>query len=228
MTYDLSKTAGILLAAGNSQRMGTNKMLLTLCGKTALEWSVKAMIDAGIKTLTVTVSQATLPTVNALAQTYAGVHIAPVFGGETRAMSVLNALRSVPLCRTVVIHDGARCLITPDAIRESVRLADEHGSAIAMTPARDTIRSTVTHKSIKREEHVLIQTPQTFAYDAILKAYEAAFSEGGTIQDQDDCAVYRRSGHEPCYFDAGILNQKLTYPSDIPFFAAILNERNKQ
>ena len=223
---NLSNTTAILLAAGNSERMGTNKMLLELCSKTAIEWSIRALVSAGIRSIIVTVSDATCPVVQSLSNTYCDVDIKTVFGGKTRAMSVLNALRVCPPCEIVIIHDAARCLVTPKIISASVRLACEHGCAIAMAPARDTIRSLYTHDIINREEYALIQTPQTFRYDTILKAYEAANLLDGTIQNQDDCAVYQRYGQEPYYFDEGILNQKLTYPSDILFFSAVLKERS--
>ncbi len=218
---------GILLAAGNSVRMGYNKLLMSIADQTPLMLSAEAMLESGLDRLFITVGQETRSFVDMLIKKFPEKDITPVPGGSTRAMSVLYALRMCSNCNVVVIHDAARCLVTSEIIKESIRLAKLHGSAIAMTQARDTIRSTATHKSINREEHVLIQTPQTFLYNDIIAAYEAAYVSNDVIQDQDDCAIYARFGFTPYYFEAGILNQKLTFPGDIPFFTAALNARKE-
>ena len=115
------------------------------------------------------------------------------------------------------IHDAARCLVPPAVIDAAVCGAREHGCGVAAIPMRDTVRD-AKGTLLPRETLFLMQTPQAFDFARILAAYEAA--EAGGFQATDDCAVYAAAGYALHFTEGSIMNQKLTYRQDLPFFRA--------
>ena len=180
------KVTGILLAAGASRRMGRDKLIISLDGRTVLRRSAEALLNAGVTDIIIAVSDATRQEAEALCAQYG---LRTVNGGETRGDSVYNALRAAD-CDIALIHDGARCLVSEEIIRDSIRCAAEFV--------------------------MLAQTPQSFKYDRIMKAYRQAKDDG--VQATDDCALYKRLYGSVHYSLGGVINQKLTTEEDIELF----------
>ena len=107
------KVTGILLAAGASRRMGRDKLIISLGGRTVLRRSAEALLNAGVTDIIISVSDATRQEAEALCAQYG---LRAVNGGETRGDSVYNALRAAD-CDIALIHDGARCLVSEERIR---------------------------------------------------------------------------------------------------------------
>jgi len=210
------KIAAALLAAGSSCRMGCDKMTMRLSGaKTTLELSAEALMRAGVSDIVIAASDATREEAERLAAKH-GLRVAQ--GGATRGESVYNAL-CVMRCDIAVIHDGARCLVSPGVILDSIATAASCGSGIAALPARDAMRAG-DGSMIDRTGAMLIQTPQSFSYERIWRAYCAAKEEG--FSAVDDGAVYERLWGAPSFSRGSLQNQKLTYGDDVGFFAAAL------
>lgn len=112
------KVTGILLAAGASRRMGRDKLIISLDGRTVLRRSAEALLNAGVTDIIIAVSDATRQEAEALCAQYG---LRTVNGGETRGDSVYNALRAAD-CDIALIHDGARCLVSEEIIRDSIRV----------------------------------------------------------------------------------------------------------
>ena len=111
------KVTGILLAAGASRRMGRDKLIISLGGRTVLRRSAEALLNGGVTDIIIAVSDATRQEAEALCAQYG---IRTVNGGETRGDSVYNALKAAD-CDIALIHDGARCLVSEEIIRDSIR-----------------------------------------------------------------------------------------------------------
>ena len=216
-------TTAILLAAGSSVRMGTNKMLLDINGKTPPELCYEQLVASCVDEIIITASKDTYDYLKGFKSSKSTTVI---MGGQTRSHSVFNALKVCGGdCDTVVIHDAARCLVTDDIINKSITLAKQYGSAIASTKIRDTVRNKNTDNSINREDYLLMQTPQSFDYKKIMTAYmKLDLSSANT----DDCEYYKQAGFTPYYFDAGFSNQKLTFMEDTELFCAILKQRENK
>ncbi len=218
------KTAFILLAAGSSTRMGTNKLALSIGGVTPIErcFGMVCQSSFAVSSVCFTVSDLTRKAVDKICKgstlpcpTYS------VMGGKTRGESVYNALLSLPAdTDIVVIHDSARCLVSVDSIDKSIQSAIDTGSGIVGTMARDTIRKT-SGELLDRNELFITQTPQTFRYREILEAYKKDAQNG--FVETDDCAVYEKAGHKATLVMGDIMNQKLTCKEDVPFFNAAVN-----
>ena len=156
---------------------------------------------------------------------------AVVPGGEHRQDSVRSGLSAIPSASDiVVIHDGARPLITEPIISASIEAARMDGAAIAAVPVIDTIKSSEDGRfiagTLDREKLHAVQTPQTFAREVILAAYDRAYAEGyiGT----DDASLVERMG-KPVRIVAGSYeNIKVTTPADVGHAEAILARRSSE
>ncbi|OQB25485.1 MAG: Bifunctional enzyme IspD/IspF [Firmicutes bacterium ADurb.Bin182] len=207
--------AGILLCAGSSERMGKNKLLQRIGGKTVMEMSFNALASAGLSKIIIAVSEVTADEAERL-QNFANTDVTIINGGSTRGKSVYAALKQAKGADIAVIHDAARCLADKELILNCIESAQAFGSGIAAIPARDTLRYSDGRGCVDREGLLLMQTPQAFAYERIMKAYEKAESNG--TDATDDCALYESMGYKPCYVTGSIANQKLTVPGDMTFF----------
>lgn len=150
-------------------------------------------------------------------------------GGATRAASVANGLRELRRAGAVdddwvLVHDAARCLITPALIDRLIDACgrDEVGGLLAH-PLADTLKigengrvaSTVT-----RAEKWQAQTPQMFRLGMLRQALEAA-GDGVT----DESSAIEAMGLRPLLVEAGAQNFKVTYPEDFAMAEAVLRGR---
>lgn len=207
----MSGVVGILLCAGGSTRMGFDKLLTPIAGKTAIERSLAALISGGADEIVFAVSPSTRAFVEGLS---CPVPHAIVEGGQTRAESVKHALDSIEAADIVAIHDAARCMVSPETVRESIESARAFGSGVVAGKVTDTIvqldETDVT--PLDRSRLIRMQTPQTFRFDRIKQAYDT----GDLTTVTDDCALYIAAGYEPkfVFTEGEAANQKLTTGAD--------------
>lgn len=148
-----------------------------------------------------------------------------VAGGRERQDSVANALAAVPDdCDIVVIHDGARPLVEPEAVSAAVAAAREAGAAVVAVPAKDTIKQADTAGLVvatpDRKALWAVQTPQVFAAALLRRAYAAA-AEAGVLAT-DDAALVERLGHMVKLVPGSYRNIKVTTPEDLVMAEALL------
>jgi 2-C-methyl-D-erythritol 4-phosphate cytidylyltransferase len=150
-----------------------------------------------------------------------------ISGGPTRQESVYNGLKAVENdCGIVVIHDSVRPLVPARLIAKSVAGAQKYGACIAAVPAKDTlkiVKNDKIQKTISRDRVWMAQTPQTFRYDLIMKAHEAARKE--QFKGTDDAALIERLGIEVHVIKGDPRNIKITTPGDLKVAEALLNTR---
>ena len=216
----------ILLAAGQALRMGRNKMLLPLLGKTVLERSFDALSACeAISSLVLVASADTMEACQTLARC-SKKPCTVVAGGAERQDSVLRGLRALSGADIAVIHDGARCLATEEVILRTIESARQFGSGVAAVPAKDTVKRADGPRvleTLRRSELSLMQTPQTFRYDWILSAYEQAERTG--LRGTDDASLLEAMGR-PVYLSEGSYeNLKMTTEDDVIAARAILARR---
>ncbi len=207
----MSRAVAILLCAGGSTRMGFDKLLTPIAGKTAIERSMDALVLGGAEQIVFAVSSATRDYVEHL---HCPVDRCIIIGGETRAQSVKNALGAIENADIVAIHDAARCMISPATIRESIMSAERYGSGVVSGRVTDTIvlLSEGRAETLDRSKLIRMQTPQTFLFSRI----KAAYSAGDLSAVTDDCALYIQAGYEPhfVFTEGEVANQKLTSAED--------------
>lgn len=222
----------LIPAAGMGKRMGSdrNKLLLTLLEKPLLAWTLLAAeasrqiewigimgqpcdfaaIEAVLRTLTLTKPVTLIP------------------GGDTRQASVFNGLKALPSeAKSVLIHDGARCLATPDLLdRCALAIADCQG-LIAAVPVKDTIKVVDEQGWIQstsdRNYLWAAQTPQGFDVKLLKECHEKGEALGWEVTD--DAALF-----EKCQLPVKIVlgeetNLKITTPVDLAIAEFILRQR---
>ncbi len=216
-------TVGILLLAGQSTRMGFDKLMVDICGKTAIERSIDALKRGGVDRFVFVVSENTKALAEASAK---GMPFTGVYGGSTRTESVYRGLVAAgDECEIAVIHDGARCLVTDEIVRKSIESAKKYGSGVVATKVTDTIvfEHDEKQETLPRDELLAMQTPQTFSYPLIMRAYDEAKNKN--IAATDDCALVAAMGERVHFVMGSATNRKLTEPSDIPIFTAIIESK---
>lgn len=221
----MDKVFAILLAGGLSERMGYNKLLTLLNGKTPIERALEA-INAGKNKPVMTIIAASEDCAFAaekLAGSYDNVTITR--GGNTRGESARNALAMLYNEQGVVaIHDAARCLLTPAVFDDAVDCARLYGCGVAAIPVRDTLRE-ADGTAVPREMLYAIQTPQAFDLVRIREAYERAAKQNREYTD--DLGAWLAAGYRAHYSAGNIINQKLTYPEDLAFFSGAVRKSSR-
>lgn len=225
------KTAAIIVAAGNSVRMGgtVSKQFLELDGipvlaRTLLAFERSSLIDE----IVVVARAGELSDVSALAEKWQISKLAAVVaGGRTRALSVKNGFLHVHhATKFVAIHDGARCLVTPEMIERVCRAAYRTRAATAAAAVTDTVK-TVTNrmfvaKTVDRKNVYLATTPQVFSANLYRAALETV---GGIELLTDDNQLIEKLPYPVKVVDCGKDNIKITEPRDIRLAEFILKER---
>ena len=150
-------------------------------------------------------------------------------GGATRAQSVLGGLRQLEALGVdpkdwVLVHDAARCLITPRLIQALLDacFADEVGGLLAL-PLADTLKSSSQGRvaqTLNRSDKWLAQTPQMFRLGALARALAA-----GHELLTDEASAMEAQGMSPLLVEGASFNFKVTYPQDWALAEAVLNDR---
>ena len=146
-----------------------------------------------------------------------------VDGGETRFHSVRNGLLQVEAPALVAVHDGVRPFVSSEVIARCYRLAAEHQAVVPVVGVVETLRRLEPEGqsvTVPRDGYRLVQTPQVFDADLLLRAYSQPYVESFT----DDASVVEAYGHAVCLTEGNRENIKLTTPFDLKVAAALLEE----
>jgi 2-C-methyl-D-erythritol 4-phosphate cytidylyltransferase len=155
-------------------------------------------------------------------------------GGATRAESVFNGLlalrqRGVPDSDWVLVHDAARCLVTPEEVSALIdACVDDPVGGLLALPLPDTLKDEEdgrVARTIERRHKWLAQTPQMFRLGELLRALQAAQASGfeGVT---DEASAIERTGQRPRLVEGRASNIKVTYPHDFALAEAILRSRS--
>lgn len=225
MTKD--KVAAIIPAAGLSARFGeADKVFAPLAEKPVLAHVIDVFQECQpVDRIIIVVNIRSLERCRQLVVTAGWSKVTEICsGGERRQDSVLVALMCLQSCDWVIIHDGARPLLTVDLITEGLVVAAETGAAVAAVPARDTIKIAQSDRLIKqtppRQNLWIAQTPQIFRFDLIMEAYRHLKNEV-----TDDASLVEQLGYQAKLYPGAYDNIKITTPEDLVVAEALLRER---
>lgn len=229
------RTAAIILAAGNSTRMGgkINKQLEPVSDIPVLAHTLMAYQRCKlIEEIVVVTRPQDFDAVFAISKQY-GIsklrHI--VAGGATRQESAKHGMSKLSeKIRYVAIADGARCLITPTQIAKVCLRAYRYQAASAAHLISDTIKRTnatgMVKETVDRNNLWQAQTPQIF-HTAL---YTAALirAEDDDFKVTDDNSLIEHLGYQVRMVECGYENIKITTKEDLFVAEAILNYRRTQ
>src|SRR2546426_3895194 len=147
-------------------------------------------------------------------------------GGERRQNQVRLGLQSLPKHPPdyVIVHDGARPLISDELIHAGLEAARQHGAATAAIPVRHTYkhvdRAGFVHGTVERSDLMQVQTPQVFRYDWIVAAHDKAVRE--RIVVEDDAELIEKLGKPVKVFAGSYSNLKVATREDALMVEALL------
>lgn len=225
----MSNTA-IILAAGNGTRMKADKskLLLEINNMTVIERTVKTFssIDE-IDNIIVVVRENDIPLFKDVLLKY---NVNYCIGGNSRQESVSNAVKVIDACDLLIIHDGARPLVTANEIKATLKAAMKYGAAAVGVTVKDTIKVIDKDNKIidtpERSSLIAIQTPQIFKFDKYVSAMNLATEQGKDFTD--DCKLLENMNESVYVVIGEYSNIKITTPEDIPTAVSILNSRGEK
>jgi 2-C-methyl-D-erythritol 4-phosphate cytidylyltransferase len=222
----------LIPAAGMGRRMGSprNKLLLPLLDKSIIAWTLLAAEAAQTVQWIGLISQ---PEdwddfKGILADLSLTKPVAFIQGGTTRQESVYNGLQALPGdAKHVLIHDGARCLATPDLFDRCAAALQTHRGLIAAIPVKDTIKVVDADQRIQstpdRRYLWAAQTPQGFEVAQLKACHDRGRREGWEVTD--DAALFEQCGLSVQIVEGEETNLKVTTPVDLAIAEFILKQR---
>ena len=205
----------IITAGGTSSRYGNkNKLLEKIGTKTVIEHSVEPFLN--FCEISQIIISANISIIKDLKKIFNNKNILIIEGGNTRQESVYKALQEVSE-EYVLIHDGARPLVTEKIIKNIISLVQKRDAVSVMTKTTDTIKEVDENgriiKTIDRSKLYNTQTPQAFKTELIRKAHnklkDGNYTDDASMLETLEIPVYIAEG--------SYTNIKITSKSDLDF-----------
>ena len=219
----------VIVAAGSSQRMGQDKLTLSIGGMSVIERTLRAFESCeSIHEIIIVTREDRLQEMADLGAKCGITKLRQVvIGGSTRAGSSLAGVTAAVRKSTLIgIHDAARPLITPEGISAVYQAAQDYQAAAPILPLKDTVKELKDGKLIStppRDHLAAVQTPQVFQADLIRAALSEAVQKDLPITD--DCSAVEAMGIPIKAVDGWEENIKITTPFDVVIAEEILRRR---
>ncbi len=226
------KAVAIVCAGGSGERLGIagGKQLATVAGRPVLAWTLEAL-DASEQIDHIVL---VCPGDRVIEYRAAAVDSQPLTtpvtyaaSGPSRQASVASGVAVAPVDADIIlVHDGARPLVTPAIIASTIAALDADPTAVGAVigqPAIDTLKiadGVAIAETPDRSRYWAVQTPQTFRADALRQAYALAVADGfiGT----DDAAVVEHAGGRVLLVEGPRDNIKVTVAEDVALVEATI------
>ena len=207
-----------------------NKLLLPLLGKPLLAWTLLAADAAqSIDWIGIIGQSSDFPDFKTmLAALNLSKSVELIVGGESRQESVYNGLQALPAAaERVLIHDGARCLVTPQLLDRCAHALSTCQGLIAAVPVKDTIKvveANLIRQTPPRSQLWAAQTPQGFAVKLLKQCHRQGRQQGWQVTD--DAALFEQCGLPVEIVQGEEANLKITTPMDLAIAQLILRDRS--
>ena len=226
----------VIFAGGTGQRMNTKaipKQFLRLHGKEIIVFTLECFENhPEIDKIVVVCLEPWISTLRRLVDKYALSKVASIVpGGDSGQGSIRNGIYEAahlfPADSVALVHDGVRPLLSDETISACIACVKEHGSAITVVPATETIVQESDGEivnMIDRHSCRIARAPQCFYLGEIEHAHEMAVAEG---RDDfiDSASLMSHYGHSLYTVVGDPENIKITTPSDFYIFRAIIDAR---
>jgi 2-C-methyl-D-erythritol 4-phosphate cytidylyltransferase len=220
--------AAIVLAAGRSTRMGAeDKLWADLLGEPVIGRALRGVAALPeLSVLVIVAPQVLHERLARLVPARDGLEVRCVAGGTRRQDSVAAGLAALIEADWVLVHDGARPLVTTELCASVLAAAREHGAAIPVLPVTDTLKRVDEDgqilETIDRSSMRAAQTPQ--AFEALrLRAAHAVTESDAT----DDASMIEAGGGTVATVEGDPANLKVTTPTDLVIVRALFEARGK-
>lgn len=226
------KTGAVILAGGQGKRMnsGVQKQYMLLGGRMLVTYSLEAFQQSAVDEIVLVTGPGEEEYARKeLVEAYGFTKVVSVVpGGKERYHSVYEGLKALKDCDYVLIHDGARPLVTGDIISRALCGAEEYEACVVGMPVKDTIKvaddGNFAAATPDRARLWQIQTPQAFSYPLVRAAYDAVMADESLqagITD-DAMVVESRTEKQVKLIEGSYENLKVTTPEDLVIAEALL------
>lgn len=227
----MTNIVAVVPAAGSGQRLaaGVPKAFFHLDGRTLVERAVSCLLESGVVDRVVVAVPADR---TGQAKLILGREATVVAGGANRGESVGRALAAVADAQQpsfVLVHDAARPLTPPGLVVRVVEaLRAGHSAVVPALPLSDTIKAVDANGMVlgtpERAGLRAVQTPQGFATELLLRAYQRAGEVTGGVDFTDDASMVEHIGGQVQVVDGDPLAFKITTQWDILLAQAIVKQ----
>lgn len=222
------RCSAVIVAAGSSVRMGSDKIMAALRGIPVLVWTLRAFEQSPyVDEIILVTREDKLEHGAMLCKKYnIGKVTKVVVGGATRTESVLAGVSETRRgAKLIAIHDGARPLVSQALIKRTVLAANDNLSAVPVIKCADTMKAVDGDGrlagTIDRDGIVRVQTPQVFDASLIKGALTKAVKDGLSLTD--DCSAMDMMGVKTVAVEGEDTNIKITTPPDMAIADALLS-----
>jgi len=228
---DISCSA-VIVAGGSSMRFGSDKLFATLSDIPVLAYSLTIFENCKyVSEIIVVTEQEKITAVAELCEKY-NINKATkiVCGGATRLESALSGVSETDnRCNLIAVHDGARPLVTPKILEETMEAAFRYKAAIPAVSTKDTVKiasGSFVSETPERSAVFGGQTPQVFVPELIKGALTDALQKD--IAVFDDASAVEKLGFAVRITQGSEENIKITTPLDLKFAECILASRREK
>lgn len=223
----MKKYAAIVLSAGSGSRMKSDipKQYLPLIEKPVIYYSLMAFQNSPVDEIILVSGANDIEYCRKeIVERYGLSKVTRIVaGGKERYDSVYEGLCATD-AEYVLIHDGARPVLTSHLIDRMIQGVETTGACIAAMPVKDTIKLSDEHKQVAstpdRKHLWMVQTPQCFARTLLEESYEILKCKqkaGEKVPDITDDAmiVEYATGKKITLVEGAYTNLKITTPEDL-------------
>lgn len=227
----------IILSAGSGSRMKSDipKQYMDIDGYPVIYYSLKAFEESDVRSIVLVTGTDDVDYCRKeIVQKYNFKKVkAIVPGGNERYDSVYEGLKAAAGADYVMIHDGARPMITQDIIKRTISMTKEYRACVVGMPVKDTIRI-IDENAFSKETPVrktlwMMQTPQSFSYELLYRSYQTLYKDINSANDvpqitDDAMVVEYGSGVKARIIEGSYENIKITTPEDISIAKTFLKK----
>lgn len=221
----------VILAAGSSTRMGSaDKLYLELGGLPLVGWTVSAVARSASVRRVIIVTRAERVEWLAAQAWVQEIGATVIAGGGRRQESVAAGVEEAT-AEVVLIHDGARPLLTPAVVDRVAHAADEHDLSVPVVPVPESMLS-ITDGAVSGEldktDLYKSQTPHGIRRRLLLDVYEQRDPRGAEDFIDEPSVVHAVAGTPITTVDGEAVNLKVTTPGDEELTIALLEARARE
>uniref|UniRef100_UPI004028D794 2-C-methyl-D-erythritol 4-phosphate cytidylyltransferase n=1 Tax=Candidatus Stercorousia sp. TaxID=3048886 RepID=UPI004028D794 len=206
------KVNAIIPAGGTSSRFGNkNKLLEKIYDKEVIRYTIEAFEKSEVDEIIICANINIIEELKEIFKNSQKVKI--IEGGATRQESVFNGLKASE-CDYVLIHDGARPMISTDLINSAIEEVKTKKALTVATKTIDTIKEVIDGKIVRTIDRAKLyntQTPQAFEYNLIKDAHMKLYGQNYT----DDAGMLEELGQTVYILNGSYKNIKITTQNDI-------------
>lgn len=228
----MEKVTAIVLAAGAGRRMNSavHKQYMLLAGHPVIFYALDAFEKSTVSDVILVVGAGEVDYCRReLVEKYKFQKISAIVeGGRERYHSVYAGLKAAEGAAYVLIHDGARPLVTREMIQRSIEAAKQYQACVVGMPVKDTIKVVGADgfaiETPDRRGLWQIQTPQSFSYPLIADAYRKVLEESESVVTDDAMVLEKTFGQNVKVIEGSYRNIKITTLEDLLVAEAYLKE----